>query len=186
VNIGVESLVRGYKKNCNVDLERLNMSLQNAGINVVSTFIVGLDWHTKENVREEVRLLKNLNSTGYIVANLEMQPGTPVYERYRKVGRLLDVPPELLNFYGYNAFTHPHFMPGFNDMLPLLDGINAEIGGGERSLTRNMEVFLNRKHASRSQKSAIRSLKENDAVKFYFSEVIRQIDLFHPFILSTN
>ena len=120
VNIGIESMIHGYDKNKGIDIKALIARLQEAGINVVVTAILGLDWHTRDNIKEEIRLLKELEASGYIVANLKMQPGTPLYHRYKKEGRLLAVPPELLSFYGFQAFTHPEFSPGFNDMLPLL------------------------------------------------------------------
>lgn len=207
VNIGVESLLQGYQKNRGVDLKTLNARLQEAGINVVSTFIVGLDWQTKENIREEVKLLKDLGSSGYIVANLEMQPGTPLYKAFKQSGRLLDVPPELLSFYGYQAYTHPHFVSGFNDMLPLLGDIEDELSEGTQTLGANLNVFLKRKGRSEAgQRLMINQMLENFtrsldpkvykddvsvvvdkfAAELYFHLAFRQIDLFHPFILSTN
>lgn len=207
VNIGVESLLQGYKKNEGVDLKALNSRLQEAGINVVSTFIIGLDWQTKENIREEVRLLKDLGSSGYIVANLEMQPGTPLYAAFKKSRRLLDVPPELFSFYGYQAYTHPHFASGFNDMLPLLGEIEDEVADGNQTLSANLKVFLKRKNDSEArQRSMIKRMLEDltnsldpkvykddvsvvidkFAAELYFHLAFRQIDLFHPFILSTN
>lgn len=207
VNIGVESLLQGYRKNQGVDLKALNSRLQEAGINVVSTFIVGLDWQTKENIREEVRLLKDLGSSGYIVANLEMQPGTPLYTTFKRNGRLLDVPPELLSFYGYQAYTHPHFVSGFNDMLPLLGNIEDELAQGSQTLGANLSVFLKRKNESEAKqrltinqivrdfssslnpkayKDDVSVVVDKFAAELYFHLAFRQIDLFHPFILSTN
>lgn len=207
VNIGVESLLRGYKKNQGVELKKVFTRLQNAGINVVSTFIIGLDWHDPRSIREEVRLLKALESSGYIVANLKMKPGTPLYNKYQAEGRLLDVPPELLSFYGYQAFLHPQFRPGFNDMLPLLGEIEVELSSGDTTLARNLDVFLNRRsiHGQRTREeiaTQIEVFRQNldlsaysdggasavqaYAADLYFRHGFRQIDLFHPFILSTN
>ena len=204
VNIGVESLLQGYKKNEGVDLKALNARLREAGINVVSTFIVGFDWQNKENIREEVKLLKDLESSGYIVANLEMKPNTPIYNAFKRKGRLLDVPPELLSFYGYQAYTHPHFASGFNDMLPLLSEIEDELADGSQTLSANLDVFLKRRNAGEARQRSIidRILKDfksclepesyrNDtsavtdkfAAELYFHLVFRQMDLFHPFII---
>lgn len=209
VNIGVESLIQGYKKNQGVDLKALNWRLQESGINVVSTYIIGLDWQTKDNIREEVRLLKELGSSGYIVANLEMQPNTPLYNEFKRKGRLLSVPPELLSFYGYQAFTHPEFTPGFNDILPLLGEVEEELADGTQVLNANLKVYLKRKIESERQrqvyiKKALKdfsdslglgegaqSMEESKAVdkfaaELYFHLAFRNMDLFHPFILSTN
>lgn len=207
VNIGVESLIKGYQKNRNMDLKSLIGRLQGAGIQVVSTFIIGLDWHTKENIREEVALLKEIDSNGYIVANLEMQPGTPLFNKYKAEGRLLDVPPELLSFPGYQAFTHPHFSSGFKDMLPLMAEIDAELSEGNHVFAANMQTFLNRKnHQEKRQReevaAALADFEKNldpnltaeeraarlqrFTASMYFKDIFRQVDLFHPFILSTN
>lgn len=204
VNIGVESLLQGYRKNKNVDLKEVISRLQEAGINVVSTFIVGLDWHTKDNVKEEIRLLKDLGSSGYIAANLEMKPKTPLYNAYKKSGRLLDVPPELLSFYGYQAFTHPHFATGFNDMLPLLGEIEEELSDGKRTLGANLAVYLSRQNEAESQQRStinrmltdfksgldpesypdgVSEAVDKFAAQLYFHLAFRQMDLFNPFII---
>lgn len=204
INIGVESLLQGYHKNKNVDLKAVINRLQNAGINVVSTFIVGLDWHTKENVRDEIKLLRDLGSSGYIAANLEMKPKTPLYNVYKTSGRLLEVPPELLSFYGYQAFTHPHFAAGFNDMLPLLEEIDEELSDGNRTLGANLAVYLSRQYEPDSQqRSTINRMLadfkagldpeaypdgvsiavEKFAAQLYFHLAFCQMDLFHPFII---
>ena len=204
INIGVESLLRGYRKNKNVDLKAVIGRLQDEGINVVSTFIVGLDWHTKQNVREEIKLLKDLESSGYIAANLEMKPQTPLYNAYKNSGRLLNVPPELLSFYGYQAFTHPHFAVGFNNMLPLLEEIEEELSGGNRTLGANLAVYLSRQNKVDSQRQltinrmltdfktglapatypdGVEAVVDKFAAQLYFNLVFRQMDLFHPFII---
>ncbi|MCX6794313.1 MAG: hypothetical protein NTY06_04400, partial [Candidatus Gottesmanbacteria bacterium] len=207
VNIGVESLLQGYKKNERVDLKKQIASLQDAGINAVCTFLVGLDWHSKENIKEEVRLLKNLDASGYIVANLEMQPGTPLYARMKQKGRLLNVPPELLAFYGYQAYTHPNFASGFTDMLPILENIESELAYGTRTFSANANIFLKRtnrfdKPVQKQMQTILNSFREGIDLKQYTNDVsvvvdsftaelfyhlaFRQMDLFHPFILSTN
>ncbi len=193
VNIGVESLLQGYQKNERVDLKALNARLRGAGINVVSTFIVGFDWQNKENIRKEVSLLKDLESSGYIVANLEMKPNTPIYNAFKRNGRLLDVPPELLSLYGYQAYTHPHFASGFNDMLPLLGEIEDELADGNQTLSANLDVFLKRRNDGEArQRSIINQIlgdfnsaivTDKFAAELYFNLAFRQMDLFHPFII---
>lgn len=206
VNIGVESLIKGYKKNEGVDLKAVNARLQDAGINVVSTYIVGLDWQNRSNIHEEVKLLKDLGSSGYIIANLEMQPNTPLYHEFKRKGRLLDVPPELLSFYGYQAFTHPEFAAGFNDMLPLLGELEAELADGNETMNANLQVFLKRTNeGEKSKRETVRQMVadfqhsldssrypnpskvvDKFASELYFHLAFRNMDLFHPFILSTN
>lgn len=207
VNIGVESLLKGYEKNQGVDLKSTIDRLQQVGINVVCTYIVGLDWQTKDNIKQEVKLLKDLGSSGYIVSNLEMQPGTPLYNAFKKNGRLLDVPPELLSFYGYQAYSHPNFVSGFNDMLPLIGEVEDELSNGQEMLSANLRVFLQKKNqAELKQRSIIEKMlkdfsesidpdsyvdkisvvEDKFAAELYFHLAFRNVDLFHPYILSTN
>lgn len=209
VNIGVESLVRTYAKNKGVDLKAEIARLQAAGVNVVATYIVGLDWQTKEIVREEVKLLKDLGASGYIISNLEMQPNSPLYNTYNRAGRLLDVPPELLSFYGFQAFRHPHFASGFQDMLPLLAEIEEELTTATRTFSASLEIYLNRRSTREAERRAtLRRITEDFkrvlgqncgyepgqvaeisdwfAAQAYFHLAFRNMDLFHPFILHTN
>lgn len=192
INIGVESLISGYEKNKNMDLRCLINRIQGAGINVVATYIVGFDWQNQKNVLQEIKLLKKLGSSGHIIANLEMQPGTPIFKQYQKNDRILNIPPELLAFWGYQAFTHPNFKTGFNDMLPLLKKISDYLCRGEEIFSKNLEIFLNRNNPfDKPLQEKIKSeLKKTDSDQkrslLYYKLVFKQIDLFHPYIISTN
>lgn len=192
VNIGVESMIKGYKKNSNVDLKNLISRLQESGINVVVTYIIGLDWQTRENLEEEARLLKTLDASGYIVASLEMQPNTPLFNSYKAQDRLLNVPTELLSFSGFQAYKHPAFKSGFNDMLPLLDEMNDKVSVSGSPFAKNIEILLNRKNPRDAKAQNL--LRQNvdqlmsaqEISKQYFQSIFSQMDLFHPFILTTN
>lgn len=191
VNVGVESLLEGQVKNKDVDLKRLCGVLQSVGINVTLTYIVGFDWQNRQNVYQEVKLLKDLDASGYIVANLEMQPGTPFYQRYKKEGRLLNVPPELLSFCGYQAFTHPCFASGFRDMLPLLEDLDQILESRSGLLIGHLDQFLKRRtkkdHPQRELfSSLVKTLDKDRLTQEYFRSAFRQVDLYHPYILSTN
>lgn len=191
VDVGVESLLEGQVKNKDVDLKRLCGILQSVGINVTLTYIVGFDWQNHQNVYQEAKLLKDLNASGYIVANLEMQPGTPFYQRYQREGRLLDVPPELLSFSGYQAFTHPCFASGFKDMLPLLEDLDEILESKSGLLIGHLGQFLKRKTKKdnfrrETLSSLAKTLDEDRLAQEYFRLAFRQVDLYHPYILSNN
>jgi len=192
INIGVESLIQGYAKNKNMDLMLLIKKIQDSGINIVATYIVGFDWQNHRNVLAEIKLLKKLGSSGHIIANLEMQPGTPVFKKYQKEGRILDVPPELLAFWGYQAFLHPYFKTGFSDMLPLLNKISDYLCKGEEIFSKNLEIFLNRQNPydlpiQKKIRTELKKAKsQKDKSMIYYQLAFKQIDLFHPYIISTN
>jgi len=164
VNIGVETIIDGgYEKNSGVNLKELIKKLQGSGINVVLTYIIGFYNQNREVILREVEQLRALGASGHIVANLELQPGTPLYQDFQQSGKLLPVPPELLAMPGYQSYQHPSFRTGFNDTLPLLDEVNSLL---------DQCVFI----------------LGNDPLKqdIIFREKYRQIDLFHPYILTTN
>lgn len=164
VNIGLETTINGgYSKNYGVNLKSIIDRLQSNGINVVLTYLIGLNNQNRDNILREVEQIKKYGASSHIVANLELQPGTPLYIKYKKENRILDVPPELLAMPGYQAYRHPPFKSGFNDMLPLLDEVNDILDQSQSALGKDF-------------------VKQDK----YFQEEFKQIDLFHPYILTTN
>jgi len=164
VNIGVETLLNGgYPKNWGVDLKAAIKRLQDSGIKVVLTYIIGFPHQNYENVIEEIHRIKELGASSHIVANLELQPGTPLFNQYQKDGLTLGVPSELYAVPGHQAYKHPVFQPGFKDLTTLLDKANEILDGTVTQLGVSLE-------------DQILEFKEN----------FTQIDLFHPYILTTN
>lgn len=117
------------------------------------------------------------------------------------------MPPELLSFYGYQAYSHPNFVSGFNDMLPLIGEVEDELSNGQETLNANLRVFLQRKNQTElKQRSIIEKMlkdfsesinpksyvgdisvvEDKFAAELYFHLAFRNVDLFHPYILSTN
>lgn len=189
VNIGVESmLLSPYKKNEGLDLKAEFAKYQAAGIKIVATFIIGQDWQSPENIKQDVNLLEKLNPAGYIISNMLMEAGTPLYKKMKQEGRLLDVPPEFLTANGFQAFLHPNFASGFNDMVPTLEQIEARLNQGTTMFAKSMDIFLNRQNPRISalqkelrKKSEATETAEEKALLFY-NLIFRNIDLFHPYL----
>ncbi|MEX2684893.1 MAG: radical SAM protein [Candidatus Sigynarchaeota archaeon] len=127
VNLGVESFDRIYVKNRSLDMKSLIHHLADYGISTYATYIIGFDHHTRESVWQDVKKLVDLDAAAYGVINLKPLPETPIWEQYKAAGRLLDVPWDFYYMLGFQPYTHPHFKPGFEDMLPLLVDVNAYI-----------------------------------------------------------
>ncbi len=124
-NIGIESFSREYVKNQkHKETKELFKKLTDYGIATFSTFIIGFDHHTHEKVWEEVNQLINLEASTYSVFNLHPMPYTSIWNKLKNEGRLLDLPVDFYYFNGFLPFKHPHFKPGFEDMLPLLRDIH--------------------------------------------------------------
>ncbi|GAB4306628.1 MAG: hypothetical protein Kow0069_03590 [Promethearchaeota archaeon] len=121
VNVGVESLSRGYSKNRGVDVGRLVGRLADHGVGSWLTYIVGFDHHDREGALAEVEVLAGFDALVTDVANLMALPGTEVWRRLEREGRLLaGIPRDFFFTAGFQAFRHPHFRPGFVDVVPLL------------------------------------------------------------------
>lgn len=127
INIGVESFNQNYNKNKSVNIKNLIARYQNYGIGVYCTYIIGFDYHTPENVWEDVEKLIDLDALIYGILNLHPLPETPIWERFVAENRLLDVPNDFHYLPGFQSYTHPHFKPGFEDILPIMCEINKYV-----------------------------------------------------------
>ncbi len=105
--IGVESRQAHYTKLKGLDLKGIFETLHSHGINTLASLILGHDFHTVESIREDLEYLLSLNPS--LSQFLIMTPAcsTPLFERLREEGRLLDVPHE--HWDGFHlTFRHPH------------------------------------------------------------------------------
>ncbi|MDZ7587589.1 MAG: hypothetical protein U0946_07595, partial [Patescibacteria group bacterium] len=107
----------------------------------------------------------------------------------------------------YQAYSHPNFISGFNEMLPLIGEVEDELSDGNQTFSANLRVFLQRKNQFESkQRSIIKKMlkdfsesidpksyvgdvsivEDKFAAELYFHLAFRNMDLFQPYILSTN
>ena len=110
--IGVESKLHCYDKNRNIDMADLVGSLQNYGIAVLVSMILAEDFHTKENVWEDIDYALGLNPDLIQFTLLSPLPQTTLYQDLKKQGRILDhIPYE--DYHGQTRiwFSHPAFSP---------------------------------------------------------------------------
>jgi len=125
VNVGIESFSEQYSKNSTFNETKMLMhKLRGLGVGVIGTFIVGFEEQTRESIMEELKLLTKLDCLFYFVQNLKAYPGTEVWDKLKESNKLLtDIPYDFFSISGFQAFKHPHFKVGFEDMLPLLRDI---------------------------------------------------------------
>jgi hypothetical protein len=123
-NLGIESFSQDYSKNVkHRETKEIIKKLADYGIGTYASFIIGYDHHTHDSVWEEVRRLVDLDVAQIEIFNLKPLPETLLWEAYKKAGRLLDIPYDFYYIPGFQPFIHPHFKPGFEDMLPLMYNI---------------------------------------------------------------
>jgi hypothetical protein len=110
--IGVESKLYCYAKNRNVDMAALIGSLQNHGITVLASMILAEEFHTKENVWQDIDYALGLNPDFIQFSLLAPMPQTRQYLELKTQGKLLDHIP-YQDHHGQTKiwFKHPAFTP---------------------------------------------------------------------------
>ena len=139
--VGIESRKATYSKLKNIDIPTMIRELQGTGINVLTSMILGFDWHDSAAVEADFQYLLSLKPTLSQLMLYSPCPQTPLYDVMRKSGRLLDVPYH--HYDGFHLlFKHPHFSPAEIEKLivRLFEREYEELGP---CIFRVMEVQLN-------------------------------------------
>ncbi len=127
--IGIESFGKNYSKNPQYrEIKEICKKLFDYGINIICTYIIGFDYQDQDIVWKEVEKLVKFDVTEIGILNLHPLPYTSIWNQFKNEGRLLlNIPNDFYYLDGFQSYTHPHFKPGFEDMLPLLYDINKYI-----------------------------------------------------------
>lgn len=105
--IGIESKKADYPKLRNIDVTQMVSELQSVGINVLTSMIIGYDWHDRNAIEDDFEYLVSLKPTISQIMLYSPCPQTPLYRKLMIENRLLDVPYKLHD--GFHAlFKHPH------------------------------------------------------------------------------
>ncbi|MEJ2293488.1 MAG: hypothetical protein P8Y23_01820 [Candidatus Lokiarchaeota archaeon] len=163
VNFGIESFNKEYPKNLNVDFKSLMKRLSDYGILTNPNYIIGNDFDTKASVWDDVKKLIDLEADANTILHLHPHPMTQIWKKLSSEQRLLNVPPEFHYIHGFQSFLHPHFKPGFEDMLPLLyeihNYIEREIGDKLINIIQTMKNLINHTNHPKLFKSEIQLYK---------------------------
>jgi haloalkane dehalogenase len=95
--IGVESFMCGqehpednYAKRKGNEIKKLFEDLQRNGIHTTASIILGLDFHTRENLKEDLDQFIDLKPGAYQISPLLPCPGTELFERLNEEERIVD------------------------------------------------------------------------------------------------
>ena len=165
LNIGIESFSQDYAKNAkHRETKQIMKRLTDYGIGVYGTFIIGFDHQTRESIWKEIKQVVDLDIYAITVHNLKVLPQTPLWYEFERDGRLLDIPYDFYYVEGFQPFTHPHFKPGFEDMLPLTyeiyEYIEKERGPQVLSLLELLSNVPNQRKAFKRQIKQYRAMSE--------------------------
>jgi len=95
--VGVESFQTGegtttdtYAKRSGEEIEKTFAELHRHGIMTVGSLVLGFDFHTPENLKEDIDRFVGLKPTFYQLSPLTPCPGTALYDRMLEEDRILD------------------------------------------------------------------------------------------------
>jgi len=118
--IGLEGRDSAYAKLAGADTRALVRELQANGVRVLGSTIVGLPEHTSENIDEAIDYGVSHATEFHQFMLYTPVPGTPLYERHRAAGTLVDeaeCPPADAHGQYRFSFRHPHIPPGLEAEL---------------------------------------------------------------------
>ena len=113
--IGLEGKESQYAKFNGTDPHKLVHDLQENGVRVLGSTIIGLEEHTTENMRDVIDYAVSYNTEFHQFMLYTPLPGTPLYQEHLEAGTLVD--PECVDpseMHGQEKFfhIHPHLKNG--------------------------------------------------------------------------
>jgi radical SAM superfamily enzyme YgiQ (UPF0313 family) len=97
-SVNQASLTETHKKHNRIaQYEEAIRAVQAAGITMFGSFIVGFDADTYDTYDHIVDFVNRNNLSYAMVSTLTASPGSGLYDRMKREGRLIDVEPELVN-----------------------------------------------------------------------------------------
>ena len=105
---GIESKRAIYPKLKDIDPPTQFKALQEAGISMLASMILGYDWHDEKTIEEDFNYLISIKPTLTQMMIYSPCPQTPLFSKYQAEGRLLEIP--YIKRDGFHLmFKHPHF-----------------------------------------------------------------------------
>jgi radical SAM superfamily enzyme YgiQ (UPF0313 family) len=106
--VGIESKKAKYGKLKNIDVAQSVTALKRSGINVLTSMIIGFDWHDAKGIEDDFQYLLSLKPTLSQLMLYSPCPQTPLYKKLANEERLLDIPYK--HYDGFHLlFKHPYF-----------------------------------------------------------------------------
>jgi radical SAM superfamily enzyme YgiQ (UPF0313 family) len=142
--LGLEGESSVYKKLEDVQTHELVKNLQNHGIRVLGSSIIGLENHTPENIDEVIEHAVSHDTDFHQFMLYTPNPGTPLYEQHKNNGTLLSESEfPLADTHGQFRFNyrHPHIKDGKEEEF-LLRAFRRDFEANGPSLYRLIRTTL--------------------------------------------
>jgi radical SAM superfamily enzyme YgiQ (UPF0313 family) len=117
--VGLESAQTNYSKLDGADTLKMARELQEHGIVLLGSTILGLEHHTPENIRDDIERAVAHQTDLHQFMLYTPVPGTPLYREMEDAGRLLDV--DLADIHGQDRFNFEHAAISREDSRRFLD-----------------------------------------------------------------
>lgn len=116
--LGVESNIETFTKNRGVDFPSLVRELRSHGILVLTSAILFLDQHNRQNIWDDIHFMVGLEPDLMQFMQLGPAPFTPIYRRLKASGRIMENAP-YAGWHGQGRiwFRHPEFSPEDSERL---------------------------------------------------------------------
>ncbi len=143
--MGIEGKDSPYEKVQGADTRALVRELQQHGISVLGSTIIGLEEHSEENLGEVIDWAVSHQSDFHQFMLYTALPGTPLHREKESEGSLLsqkEIP--LADSHGQYRFNHRHpAIPPGRETYFLLEGFRRDLKKNGPSLARMIRTLLN-------------------------------------------
>jgi len=142
--MGLEGEASQYRKLKDIDTRELVETLQENGMRVLGSSIIGLEDHTPENIDRVIDYAISHNTDFHQFMLYTPNPGTPLYEKYKKDGTLFDESEfPIADAHGQYRFSyrHTHIHDGQEEQF-LLNAFQKDFSVNGPSLFRLIRTLL--------------------------------------------
>ncbi|MDY6792645.1 MAG: cobalamin-dependent protein [Thermodesulfobacteriota bacterium] len=142
--MGLEGKDNHYRKLNDIDTRKLVRKLQNHGIRVLGSTIIGLENHTPENMPAMIDHAISHKTDFHQFMLYTPNPGTPLYETHKQAGTLFDESDfSLADAHGQYRFNyrHSHIANGMEGRF-LIDAFTRDFESNGPSLGRLIRTML--------------------------------------------
>lgn len=131
--IGVESFQCGadetddtYEKRQGNTVKEVFEGLQRHGVSIIGSLCLGFDFHTKENLKDDLDQFVDLKSMFYQISHVLPCPGTALYDRLLEEGRILDSYGwDDVHFWSNNIYKYKNI--GREDIMELFEYVHEKL-----------------------------------------------------------
>ena len=179
--LGLESPRANYAKLKGADTMKLCRELQDNGITVLGSTIIGLEHHTPENIMGDIEHAVAHETDFHQFMLYTPVPGTPLYREMTEQDRLLDV--DLADIHGQDAFNFEHEAISRRDSSKyLLRAFKRDLERNGPSLFRMCRTAFNGWKRHRDHPDLrIRQIftRKSNLLRYVFSPVLRVMEQYN-------